>query len=101
LHEQEASTAAFLRLKALNSNTYSEQDIENLDHLDFGAGFSPYLRGPYTTMYVRRPGPFVNMLDFQQPKKVMLFIDVILLAGLSIAFDLPTHRGYDSRTRSG
>jgi hypothetical protein len=55
----------------LNSSLPILKDIENLDHLDFGAGFSPYLRGPYT-MYVRRPGPFVNMLDFQQPKKVML-----------------------------
>jgi methylmalonyl-CoA mutase len=73
LHEQEASTAAFFTAEGIELKpTYSEQDIENLDHLDFGAGFSPYLRGPYTTMYVRRPGPFVNMLDFQQPKKVML-----------------------------
>jgi methylmalonyl-CoA mutase len=47
-------------------------------------------------MYVRRPGPF-NMLDFQQPKKVMLFRRNLAAGqGLSIAFDLPTHRGYDS-----
>jgi methylmalonyl-CoA mutase len=72
LHEQEASTAAFFTAEGIELKpTYSEQDIEN-PHLDFGAGFSPYLRGPYTTMYVRRLGPFVNMLDFQQPKKVML-----------------------------
>jgi methylmalonyl-CoA mutase len=49
LHEQEAPTAAFFTAEGIELKpTYSEQDIENLDHLDFGAGFSPYLRGPYT-----------------------------------------------------
>jgi hypothetical protein len=71
LHEQEASTAAFLRLKALNSNLPILKDIENLDHLDFGAGFSPYLRGPILQCMCVALGQF-NMLDFQQPKKVML-----------------------------
>jgi methylmalonyl-CoA mutase N-terminal domain/subunit len=79
LHEQEVPTAAFFTAEGIELKpTYSEQDIENLDHLDFG-GFSPYLRGPYTTMYCASPLDHFNMLDFQQPKKVMLFIDVILL----------------------
>jgi methylmalonyl-CoA mutase len=102
LHEQEASTAAFFTAEGIELKpTYSEQDIENLDHLDFGAGFSPYLRGPYTTMYVRRPWTIRQYAGFSTAEESNAFIDVILLAGLSIAFDLPTHRGYDSRTRSG
>ncbi len=44
-------TAEGIELK----KSYSEQDIETLEHLDFGAGFAPNLRGPYATMYVRRP----------------------------------------------
>ena len=75
-------------------------DVENLDHLDFAAGLAPNLRGPYSTMYVQTAhGPFVNMPDFQQQKTAMLFTEGILQAGqkgLSVAFDLATHRGYDS-----
>ena len=79
--------------------TYSEQDIENLGHLDFGAGFAPNLRGPYSTMYVRRPWTIRQYAGFSTAEESNAFYRRNLAAGqkgLSIAFDLPTHRGYDS-----
>src|SRR4051812_46671654 len=79
--------------------TYSEQDIENLEHIGFGAGFSPNLRGPYATMYVRRPWTIRQYAGFSTAEESNAFYRRNLAAGqkgLSIAFDLPTHRGYDS-----
>jgi len=78
---------------------YSEKDIENLEHLDFGAGFAPNLRGPYATMYVRRPWTVRQYAGFSTAEESNAFYRRNLAAGqkgLSIAFDLPTHRGYDS-----
>ena len=88
-------TAENIELKA----TYTEQDIENLNHLDFGAGFAPNLRGPYATMYVRRPWTVRQYAGFSTAEESNAFYRRNLAAGqkgLSIAFDLPTHRGYDS-----
>ncbi|MCL6460469.1 MAG: methylmalonyl-CoA mutase [Flavobacterium micromati] len=88
-------TAEGIELKS----TYSEQDIENLTHLDFGAGFAPNLRGPYATMYVRRPWTVRQYAGFSTAEESNAFYRRNLAAGqkgLSIAFDLPTHRGYDS-----
>jgi len=88
-------TAEKIELKA----TYSEKDIENLEHLDFGAGFAPNLRGPYATMYVRRPWTIRQYAGFSTAEESNAFYRRNLAAGqkgLSIAFDLPTHRGYDS-----
>jgi methylmalonyl-CoA mutase len=79
--------------------TYSEKDIEDLKHLDFAAGFAPNLRGPYTTMYVRRPWTIRQYAGFSTAEESNAFYRRNLAAGqkgLSIAFDLPTHRGYDS-----
>jgi methylmalonyl-CoA mutase len=79
--------------------TYSKQDIEHLGHLNFGAGFAPYLRGPYATMYVRRPWTIRQYAGFSTAEDSNAFYRRNLAAGqkgLSIAFDLPTHRGYDS-----
>lgn len=79
--------------------TYIKQDIENLEHLDFGAGFAPNLRGPYATMYVRRPWTIRQYAGFSTAEESNAFYRRNLAAGqkgLSIAFDLPTHRGYDS-----
>lgn len=91
---------AFLTAEGIKLNpTYSEQDIENLTHLDFGAGFAPNLRGPYTTMYVRRPWTVRQYAGFSTAEESNSFYRRNLAAGqkgLSIAFDLPTHRGYDS-----
>ena len=80
-------------------STYSKKDIENLEHLDFGAGFAPNLRGPYATMYVRRPWTIRQYAGFSTAEESNAFYRRNLAAGqkgLSIAFDLPTHRGYDS-----
>jgi methylmalonyl-CoA mutase len=56
VEHEHAPADAFLTAEGIElKQTYSEQDIENIKHLDFGAGFAPNLRGPYATMYVRRP----------------------------------------------
>ncbi len=88
-------TAEGIKVKS----TYSEKDLENLVHLDFGAGFAPNLRGPYATMYVRRPWTIRQYAGFSTAEESNAFYRRNLAAGqkgLSIAFDLPTHRGYDS-----
>ena len=95
LDEKSFLTAENIELK----QTYSEQDTENLHHLDFGAGFAPNLRGPYATMYVRRPWTVRQYAGFSTAEESNAFYRRNLAAGqkgLSIAFDLPTHRGYDS-----
>ncbi|KGO78758.1 methylmalonyl-CoA mutase [Flavobacterium beibuense F44-8] len=79
--------------------TYSKEDIENLEHLGFGAGFAPNLRGPYSTMYVRRPWTIRQYAGFSTAEESNAFYRRNLAAGqkgLSVAFDLATHRGYDS-----
>ena len=79
--------------------TYSKEDIENLEHIGFGAGFAPNLRGPYGTMYVRRPWTIRQYAGFSTAEESNAFYRRNLAAGqkgLSVAFDLATHRGYDS-----
>jgi methylmalonyl-CoA mutase len=88
-------TAEGIELKS----TYTKADIENLEHLGFGAGFAPNLRGPYATMFVRRPWTIRQYAGFSTAEESNAFYRRNLAAGqkgLSIAFDLPTHRGYDS-----
>ncbi|MFH7000009.1 methylmalonyl-CoA mutase [Flavobacterium sp. FlaQc-57] len=88
-------TAEGIELK----KNYSQKDIEDLEFLDFGAGFAPNLRGPYATMYVRRPWTIRQYAGFSTAEESNAFYRRNLAAGqkgLSIAFDLPTHRGYDS-----
>jgi len=100
LEEKHFLTAEGISLK----KDYSQQDIENLEHLDFGAGFAPYLRGPHTTMYVRRPWTIRQYAGFSTAEESNAFYRRNLVAGqkgLSIAFDLPTHRGYDSDHERG
>ena len=78
---------------------YTERDIENLEHIGFGAGFAPNLRGPYATMYVRRPWTIRQYAGFSTAEDSNAFYRRNLAAGqkgLSVAFDLATHRGYDS-----
>ncbi len=80
-------------------NRYSAEDLKNLDHLEFAAGISPYLRGPYSTMYVRRPWTIRQYAGFSTAEESNAFYRRNLAAGqkgLSVAFDLATHRGYDS-----
>ncbi|TRX24108.1 methylmalonyl-CoA mutase [Flavobacterium franklandianum] len=94
------NSATFLTAEGIElKSIYSEKDIENLEHLDFGAGFAPNLRGPYATMYVRRPWTIRQYAGFSTAEESNAFYRRNLAAGqkgLSIAFDLPTHRGYDS-----
>jgi methylmalonyl-CoA mutase len=78
---------------------YSQEDIAGLEHLGFGAGISPNLRGPYSTMYVRRPWTIRQYAGFSTAEESNAFYRRNLAAGqkgLSVAFDLATHRGYDS-----
>ena len=78
---------------------YGEEDIKDLEHLGFVAGIPPYLRGPYSTMYVRRPWTIRQYAGFSTAQESNAFYKRNLAAGqkgLSVAFDLPTHRGYDS-----
>jgi methylmalonyl-CoA mutase len=93
-------TSNFLTAEGIElKSNYSELDIEKLEQLDFGAGFAPNLRGPYATMYVRRPWTIRQYAGFSTAEESNAFYRRNLAAGqkgLSIAFDLPTHRGYDS-----
>src|SRR5690554_7112138 len=78
---------------------YSKRDIENLKHLNYVAGIAPNLRGPYSTMYVRRPWTIRQYAGFSTAEDSNAFYRRNLAAGqkgLSVAFDLATHRGYDS-----
>ena len=88
-------TAEGIELKSI----YTKDDIENLEHINFGAGFAPNLRGPYATMYVRRPWTVRQYAGFSTAEESNAFYRRNLAAGqkgLSVAFDLATHRGYDS-----
>src|SRR5690554_3994213 len=78
---------------------YSKRDIENLKHLNYVAGIAPNLRGPYSTMFVRRPWTIRQYAGFSTAEESNAFYRRNLAAGqkgLSVAFDLATHRGYDS-----
>ncbi len=80
-------------------SSYSKNDIEHLEHLNFVAGIAPNLRGPYSTMYVRRPWTIRQYAGFSTAEDSNAFYRRNLAAGqkgLSVAFDLATHRGYDS-----
>ena len=80
-------------------NQYTGEDIKNLQHLNFVAGIAPNLRGPYSTMYVRRPWTIRQYAGFSTAEDSNAFYRRNLAAGqkgLSVAFDLATHRGYDS-----
>ena len=83
----------------LIKSNYSAEETNHLNHLNFGAGAPPYLRGPYSTMYVRRPWTIRQYAGFSTAEESNAFYKRNLNAGqkgLSVAFDLPTHRGYDS-----
>lgn len=80
-------------------STYTKADLEGLEHLNFIAGIAPNLRGPYSTMYVRRPWTIRQYAGFSTAEDSNAFYRRNLAAGqkgLSVAFDLATHRGYDS-----
>ncbi len=78
---------------------YGPQDLSGLEHLGFGAGRPPFLRGPYASMYVQNPWTIRQYAGFSTAEESNAFYRRNLAAGqkgLSVAFDLATHRGYDS-----
>ena len=78
---------------------YTKQDLEGMEHLDYAAGLPPFLRGPYSTMYVMRPWTIRQYAGFSTAEESNAFYRRNLASGqkgLSVAFDLPTHRGYDA-----
>ncbi len=78
---------------------YTKEDLADFEHLDFAAGIPPFLRGPYSTMYVRRPWTIRQYAGFSTAEESNAFYRRNLKGGqkgLSVAFDLATHRGYDS-----
>ena len=78
---------------------YTKQDVKEVEHLNFVAGLAPSLRGPYSTMYVMRPWTIRQYAGFSTAEASNEFYRKNLAAGqkgLSVAFDLATHRGYDS-----
>ncbi len=78
---------------------YGKKDLEGMEHLNYAAGIAPYLRGPYSTMYVMRPWTIRQYAGFSTAEESNAFYRRNIAAGqkgLSCAFDLATHRGYDS-----
>ncbi|MBD3850922.1 MAG: methylmalonyl-CoA mutase [Acidobacteria bacterium] len=81
------------------ASTYGPADLEKVDHLNGLPGIAPFLRGPYPTMYASRPWTIRQYAGFSTAEDSNAFYRRNLAAGqkgLSVAFDLPTHRGYDS-----
>ncbi len=79
-------------------SVYTKEDLEGMEHLDFAAGIPPYLRGPYSMMYPFRPWTIRQYAGFSTAEESNAFYRRNLASGqkgLSVAFDLPTHRGYD------
>ena len=80
-------------------SAYDPSALDDLDHLDYAAGLPPYLRGPYSTMYTFRPWTIRQYAGFSTAEESNEFYRKALASGqkgLSVAFDLATHRGYDS-----
>ncbi len=78
---------------------YTKDDLETCEHVDYMSGIPPFLRGPYSTMYVSRPWTVRQYAGFSTAEESNAFYRRNLAAGqrgLSVAFDLATHRGYDS-----
>ena len=78
---------------------YTADDLYAMEHLDYAAGVAPFLRGPYSTMYAMQPWTIRQYAGFSTAEESNAFYRKNLAAGqkgLSVAFDLATHRGYDS-----
>lgn len=93
--EEEWATPEGISVK----KSYSSEDTKGLDHLHYAAGLPPFLRGPYSTMYVMKPWTIRQYAGFSTAEESNAFYRRNLAAGqkgLSVAFDLATHRGYDS-----
>ena len=78
---------------------YTKEDLEGLEHLNYAAGLPPFLRGPYSGMYPMRPWTIRQYAGFSTAEESNAFYRRNLASGqkgLSVAFVLPTHRGYDA-----
>nr|WP_229219071.1 methylmalonyl-CoA mutase [Dyadobacter sediminis] len=95
MQENNRLTAEEIRLKTV----YTKNDVSGISHLHDGAGTPPFLRGPYASMYLERPWTIRQYAGFSTAEDSNAFYKKNLAAGqkgLSVAFDLATHRGYDS-----
>ncbi|HET6206347.1 MAG TPA: methylmalonyl-CoA mutase [Terracidiphilus sp.] len=99
-HSPAEAGQGWLSLEHIPINSaYTAEDLEGLGHLEYAAGIPPYLRGPYSTMYVMHPWTIRQYAGFSTAEESNAFYRRNLAAGqkgLSVAFDLATHRGYDS-----
>lgn len=97
---QSGTSTYFRTAEGINIKpSFTEKDIESAEHLHFSAGIPPFLRGPYSTMYVTQPWTIRQYAGFSTAEESNAFYRRNLGAGqkgLSVAFDLATHRGYDS-----
>lgn len=87
-------------LEKINVNPiYTKDDLKNFEHINYMSGIPPFLRGPYSSMYVQQPWTIRQYAGFSTAEESNAFYRRNLAAGqmgLSVAFDLATHRGYDS-----
>jgi len=93
--QQNWMTAEKIEVKPI----YTAEDLQGMEHLNYAAGIAPFLRGPYSSMYVTRPWTIRQYAGFSTAEESNAFYRRNLAAGqkgLSVAFDLATHRGYDS-----
>src|SRR5215472_711119 len=99
-HSSDAVGGEWLSLEHIPiKSVYTADDVAGLEHLGYAAGVPPYLRGPYSTMYAMRPWKIRQYAGFSTAEESNAFYRRNLAGGqkgLSIAFDLATHRGYDS-----
>ncbi|RQO31477.1 methylmalonyl-CoA mutase [Taibaiella sp. KBW10] len=98
--KQQSPTATFVTAEGIAvQNNFSLSDLKNKKQLQLVAGIAPFLRGPYTSMYVQKPWTIRQYAGFSTAEESNAFYRRNLAAGqkgLSVAFDLATHRGYDS-----
>jgi methylmalonyl-CoA mutase len=95
-----SETKPWRSAEGINVKSYfTKKDLEDAEHLNFAAGLPPYLRGPYSTMYLQNPWTIRQYAGFSTAEESNSFYRKNLAGGqkgLSVAFDLATHRGYDS-----
>ncbi len=98
--EKSSSISNFTTAEQIDlKNSYSATDLKDAEHLHFAAGIPPFLRGPYSSMYVQNPWTIRQYAGFSTAEESNAFYRRNLAGGqkgLSVAFDLATHRGYDS-----
>ncbi|MBQ9137718.1 MAG: methylmalonyl-CoA mutase [Alistipes sp.] len=99
-HAAEATKEPWITAEQISvKDGYTAADLEGMEHLNYAAGVAPFLRGPYSTMYVMRPWTIRQYAGFSTAEESNAFYRRNLAAGqkgLSVAFDLATHRGYDA-----